>query len=159
MGHVMKLSELPTCLHGRKRGGQYNCMFSSFGKELQTVDSKWVTCHRFGSKLLKCIPQIVYAGYEATWNSCTPLSELFKYSIYMLGWWWWMNRFGQPQVKKKHAAQVTLTSAAVYCFLLTVNLALPYSSLGKWLQKYSDVGKSVSVQDGIVTKCKYESWC
>lgn len=68
-----------------------------------------------------------------------------------------MNRFGQPQVKKKNTAQVTLTSAAVYCFLLTVNLALPYSLLGKRLQKYSDVGKSVSVQDGIVIKCKHES--
>lgn len=154
----MKPSELPTCLHGRKRGGQYNCMFSSFGKELQIVDSKRVTCHRFGSKLLKCIPQIVYGGYETTWNSFTPFSELLSIQYTCWGGWW-MNRFGQPQVKKKNTAQVTLTSAAVYCFLLTVNLALPYSLLGKRLQKYSDVGKSVSVQDGIVIKCKHESWC
>lgn len=73
------------------------------------------------------------------------LSQNSRYLTYML--LWGINQFGQPQVKKKHTASVTFNycCSVSNCFLLTVSLALPYSSLGQQLQKYIDVEKSLSV--------------
>lgn len=133
----------------RQPGRPSNCMCSSFGKSLPTVDSERATCHRSGSGLSECVLQVVSCGCESTWNSFAPLSSwAFATHACSLGGEKWTRLVKRKLKRNTTLLKGNLTNAAVFQILFPCKLktssALQF--IGKTIAKYThEKKKSVSL--------------